>query len=343
MRAVTEVMARMSREQLAAEYAPALGAYINGAGEAALTRAYEIGRKAVSNGLGVLELAMVHHEALRQIMSCQGREGGRDLVPAASVFFTESLSHFEMTLRLDEALREAKAAAEEANRELESFSYSVAHDLRAPLRSIDGFSQALLEDCAGQLSADGTRYLQYVRESTERMSHLIEDLLSLSRVSRIELARAPVDLALLSRKVLDRLRARDPDRKAEIVIPKELTADCDPRLMTAALENLLGNAWKFTSRRALARIELGTEAGRRPTVFFIRDNGAGFDMARAKKLFGVFQRLHSTDEFEGTGIGLATVQRIIRRHGGRVWAEAMVDRGATFFFTLQQTRPDASA
>lgn len=255
--------------------------------------------------------------------------------------FAQGLCKYR-AMRADE-YRAALLAAEEATRELEALTYSISHDLRAPLRSIEGFSQALQEDCAGQLSADGERYLQYVRESTRRMSRLIDDLLALSRLSRMELARAPVDVALLAREVLERLRAREPQRNVDVLVPRELIAQCDPHLILTVLESLLGNAWKFTRHRPLARIELGTEPGRCPTVFFVRDNGVGFDMAHAKKLFGVFQRLHSAQEFDGTGIGLACVQRIIRRHGGRVWAQALVDRGATFYFTLERAAADASA
>jgi len=238
--------------------------------------------------------------------------------------------------RAEEALRHAKAAVEGASRELEAFSYSVAHDLRAPLRSIDGFSQALLEDCADRLNADGKRYLKHVRESAQQMGELIDDLLNLSRVTRAELRRERVDLSELARAVLVKLQESQPDRRVEVVVHDGLIAQADPRLLDVALTNLLGNAWKFTGKRASARIELAVKAGERPPVYLVRDNGAGFDAAYAGKLFGVFQRLHAAHEFEGTGIGLATVQRIVGRHGGRVWAEGEVDRGATFYFTLEE-------
>jgi light-regulated signal transduction histidine kinase (bacteriophytochrome) len=233
-------------------------------------------------------------------------------------------------------LRRATAAAEQANKELESFSYSVAHDLRAPLRSMDGFSQALLEDYETRLDEEGKMYLHRVRESAQQMARLIDDLLALSRVSREQIHREPVDLSDLARKVLDRLQNEQPDRAVEIVIAPEVPAFADLRLMAIVLGNLLGNAWKFTSRRPGARIEFGAlpEEGR--SVYFVRDNGAGFDMTYIGKLFGVFQRLHSPREFEGTGIGLVIVQRIIHRHGGRIWAEGAVDRGATFYFTLEE-------
>lgn len=231
-------------------------------------------------------------------------------------------------------LRDSQQQAQIANRELEAFSYSVAHDLRAPLRSIDGFSLALLEDYGAALDDEGKRYLAFVRESAQRMAALIDDLLALSRVSRSELRCERMDLSALARSVVARLRQTHPDRKVEVTIEDGLTDEGDERLLGVVLENLIGNAWKFTARRDRARIEIGAHAVDGHRAYFVRDNGAGFDMAFAPKLFGVFQRLHATTEFEGTGIGLATVQRVIRRHDGHVWADGEVDRGATFSFTL---------
>jgi DNA-binding response OmpR family regulator len=253
----------------------------------------------------------------------------------------------EQLLRAEYEANEARSALSEAearaalaeelelkNEELESFSYSVAHDLRAPLRSIDGFSLALLEEFGETLDDDGRQYLKYVRESAQHMARLIDDLLALSRVTRGEVERDDADLSSIARSVTSRITRANPERAVEFVIPGELVANCDPRLLTIVFENLIGNAWKFTGKRADARIEIGVMPGA-PRTYFVRDNGAGFDMAYAGKLFGVFQRLHSAAEFEGTGIGLVTVQRIIRRHGGRIWAEGEIDRGATFFFTLE--------
>jgi signal transduction histidine kinase len=239
--------------------------------------------------------------------------------------------------RAEEALRHAKTVAEMANKELEAFSYSVAHDLRAPLRSIDGFSQALLEDCGDRLDRYGKDYLQRVRQSAQGMGRIIDDLLNLSRVTRTEIRRETVNLSELARSVFARLEEAQPDREVELLIEDGLTVQADPRLLEVVLTNLIGNAWKFTGGRALGRIEFAARAGGCPQTYFVRDNGAGFDTKYADKLFGPFQRLHSAHEFEGTGIGLATVQRIVRRHGGRVWAEAEVDRGATFFFTLEES------
>jgi PAS domain S-box-containing protein len=228
----------------------------------------------------------------------------------------------------------AREAAESANEELEAFSYSVAHDLRAPLRAIDGFSQALEEDCADKLDAEDRKNLERVRAAAIRMSQLIEGLLGLSRLGRGEAVRERVDLTRLAEQSLSRLREAHPERRVECVVEEGLAAEGDPRLLAAALDNLLGNAWKFTSKVAHAQIEIGRRVAEGHPAFFVCDNGAGFDQAYAHKLFGVFQRLHAATEFEGSGIGLATVQRIVRRHGGRIWAEGEVGRGATFYFTL---------
>jgi light-regulated signal transduction histidine kinase (bacteriophytochrome) len=325
------------REAVARAYASALDAYLSGEGEAALARAYELGRGAALQGIGVLEMAMMHHEALVHIVSKYPQQPA--IIRQAAQFFAEGLAPFEMTLRADVALRHAKAAADAANLELESFSYSVAHDLRAPLRGIDGFSYMLLEHYTGRLDDRGRKYLGHIRESVKRMGQLIDDLLALSRVTRADLRRTRVDLSDLARTVVRQLQAAD-NRAVECLFQPNVWAVGDARLLHTALENLLGNAWKFTRRSADARIEFGAETTSRPTVYFVRDNGAGFDMAYAAKLFGVFQRLHSFEEFEGTGIGLATVQRIVKRHGGRIWAEGAVDRGASFYFTLEEGESD---
>jgi light-regulated signal transduction histidine kinase (bacteriophytochrome) len=236
----------------------------------------------------------------------------------------------------EEKLKQYAVALEGANSELESFSYSVAHDLRAPLRGIDGFSQALLEDHADKLDEEGKKYLRFVREAAQHMADLIDDLLALSRVTRSELHREVVDLSALARASITRLQRSQPDRRVEFVIQEGLGGEGDRRLLTVVLDNLFGNAWKFTGKRDEARIEFGATSNDGAPVYFVRDNGAGFDMAFASKLFGVFQRLHAANEFEGTGIGLATVRRVVSRHGGRVWAEGEINRGATFFFTLYE-------
>ncbi len=222
----------------------------------------------------------------------------------------------------------------DANKELEAFSYSVSHDLRAPLRAIDGFSDALLTEYGAHFDDQGRYYVERVRAGTQRMAQLIDDLLSLSRITRASLSHDRVDLTAIGAKVLSELGLRDPARKVEVRIADGLAGRGDSRLVKVLFENLLGNAWKFTSKVPEARIDVGSESRGGETVFFVRDNGAGFDMAYASKLFEPFQRLHTPAEFEGTGIGLATVHRVVKRHGGRIWAQAEPNRGATFFFTL---------
>jgi PAS domain S-box-containing protein len=234
----------------------------------------------------------------------------------------------------EQALAAAKEHAEKTSREYEAFSYSVAHDLRAPLRALDGLSQRLVARHADGLDGTGLDYLRRIGESAQYMARLIDSLLRLARLSNRELVYETVDLSVLAAEAIDRLRRESPERTADIVIQPGLSVHGDRGLLNIVFENLLGNAWKFSRNQPRARIEFAqTEAGEEP-VYFIRDNGAGFDMAYAAKLFGVFQRLHNASEFEGTGIGLVTVQRIVGRHGGRVWAEGVPRHGATFYFTL---------
>jgi two-component system NtrC family sensor kinase len=224
------------------------------------------------------------------------------------------------------------------NIELEAFSYSVSHDLRAPLRSIDGFSKLLLDDYADKLDAKGQDFLRIVRESAQRMGELIDDLLLLSRVGRADLSRDKIDLSDIARGVSEELNKKDPDRRVKWCIEDQLLVEADSGLMRVAFDNLLGNSWKFTAKVSAPRIEVGTEQQEGVAVFFVRDNGAGFNMEYAEKLFSPFQRLHTELEFAGTGIGLATVHRIVDRHGGRIWADSAVDHGATFYFTIPPAR-----
>ncbi|UJS18355.1 MAG: PAS domain S-box protein [Candidatus Jettenia sp.] len=221
-----------------------------------------------------------------------------------------------------------------ANKELEAFCYSVSHDLRAPLRGIDGFSKALIEDYTDTLDEQGKNYLHRIRVASQRMGQLINDLLNLSRITRSEMRRKEVDLSAMVKTLALELREKQPERRIEFIVADELIANGDPQLLRIAMENLLNNAWKFTKTCMHAKIEFGFTRRNGNLVYFIRDNGAGFDMAYIDKLFAAFQRLHSSSEFEGTGIGLATVQRIIHRHGGQIWAEGEVNKGATFYFTL---------
>lgn len=221
--------------------------------------------------------------------------------------------------------------------ELEAFSYSVSHDLRAPLRALDGFSLALIEDYSDVLDADGLTYLQRVRAAAQHMGQLIDDLLMLSRVTRAEMRRSRVDLSEIATATVAELHAGEPKRQVVVVVKAGLTARGDAHLLGIVLQNLIGNAWKFSARHDTARIEVGEKRIAGERVFFVRDDGAGFDMRYAGKLFGAFQRLHTIDEFPGTGIGLATVQRIVHRHGGRVWAEGEVEKGAVVYFTVPWT------
>lgn len=237
---------------------------------------------------------------------------------------------------LEQRVRDYAAKAEAATHELEGFCYSVSHDLRAPLRSIDGFTHALMESYAGSLDEVGREYLQRVRAASQRMGQLIDDLLHLSRVGRREMHVQEVNLSDLAVAVLRDLQNAEPARRVEVIITPELHGRGDERLLKIALENLLGNAWKFTSKTEKARIEFGraTKDGR--AAFYVRDNGAGFDMTYADKLFTPFARLHSPSEFPGSGIGLAIVQRIINRHGGRLWAEGKPGAGATVWFAVPE-------
>jgi light-regulated signal transduction histidine kinase (bacteriophytochrome) len=228
---------------------------------------------------------------------------------------------------------------EATNRELEAFSYSVSHDLRAPLRAIDGFSRILLSDYADRLDDTGRDRLERVRRAAQHMGTLIDDLLKLSRVTRTELKHEQVDLSALAGEVAEELRKQAPERSVHFTISPGLVANGDRGLLRIVLDNLLGNAWKFTGGRAEARIDLGVTPHAGQPAYVVSDNGAGFDMAYADKLFGVFQRLHDVSEFPGTGIGLATVQRIIHKHGGRIWAESEPGKGTHFYFTLEPEVP----
>ncbi len=237
---------------------------------------------------------------------------------------------------LERRVMERTAQLEAANKELEAFSYSVSHDLRAPLRSIDGFSQALLEDYTEKLDMQGKDYLARVRGASQRMSQLIDDMLILSRVTRREMKSETVDLSALSNSIAAELTKAQPERQVEFIIAPGLVINGDGELLRAMLENLLGNAWKFTSKHACGKIEFGVSEYEGKPAYFVRDDGVGFDMAYADKLFKAFQRLHGSNEFPGTGIGLATVKRIIQRHGGEIWAKGEVGKGATFYFNFDK-------
>lgn len=241
----------------------------------------------------------------------------------------------ELELRVEQRTKELEAS----NKELEAFSYSVSHDLRAPLRTIDGFSLALKEDFSHCLNEEGQDYISRVRGGVQRMGTLIDALLQLSRVSRSEVQREKVDLSQMSKLVFDELKGADAASKAQFTAKPDLQMEADPRLMRIAMENLIGNAIKYSSRTESPQIEFGSDVREGQTVYFIRDNGAGFDMQYVDRLFTAFQRLHGDRDFKGSGIGLATVSRIIRRHHGTIWAESEVGKGATFYFTLEAAGP----
>jgi len=240
----------------------------------------------------------------------------------------------ELNQELEKRVRERTAQLEAANKELEAFSYSVSHDLRTPLITIQAFSRILIEKYGSRLDAKGQRFLGAIQKSTKQMDQLINDLLALSRLKRQEFEVAEIDMGDLAQGVFEELKAINPGRKLNLVISNPPKGMGDPSMIRQVFVNLLSNAIKFTRKREAALIEIGGTINDKEATFFVKDNGVGFDMAEAEKLFGVFQRLHSADEYEGTGVGLAIVQRIITRHGGRVWAEGKLDEGAVFYFTL---------
>jgi light-regulated signal transduction histidine kinase (bacteriophytochrome) len=329
------------------DYAASLRAYLDDPDESALAAAYALGRAALDNGVGITQVVGAHAEALGLVL-----DGG----PAAALsmrsisFLVECLAPLEMAHQgfmeanqslqrlnadLEQRVRERTRQLEEANGELKSFAYSVSHDLRGPVRAIHGFSQVILEDCAPLLDDAGRLAFERIQANALRMERLIDDMLHLAQVSREQLTPGPADLSVLAKEVVAELRERQPDRQIDVRIADGLVADADPDLMRIALTNLLSNAFKFTGRQPAPRIDFASETQGEEVVYYIRDNGAGFDMAYLDNIFRPFERLHSQEEFPGTGIGLATVHRAVRMHGGRIWAEASVDRGATFFFTLK--------
>jgi len=287
----------------------------------------------------------VYRETAKMGLLNEGRISDIYVAVTASPLEYEGRSFVLLIIEDISELKKAEAALssrteqlEEANKELEAFSYAVAHDLRAPLRAISGFGKALLEDFSGKLDGKGIDYLERITSAARRMSQLIDDLLKLSRLHYSGVNYQIVDLSAIAAEIASGLRNSDPGRNAEFLLAGGISTYGDASLLRAALENLFANAWKFTSRTPRAIIEFGVDGQDGDPVYFVRDNGAGFDMAYAEKLFKPFQRLHSHEEFPGTGIGLATVHRIIRRHSGKIWAEGDMGKGAVVYFTLGKTK-----
>jgi light-regulated signal transduction histidine kinase (bacteriophytochrome) len=275
---------------------------------------------------------MFRYFSRERSLRLETEETARNLAVARVEVERKAEEVHQLNLTLEERVRQRTAELEATNRELEAFSYSVSHDLRAPLRTIDGFSLALEEDYTDAVDATGRDYIKRVRTGVQRMGQLIDSLLQLSRITRAEIAREPVDMSALGESVVANLRDENPDRTLDILVDPKMQVDADPKLLRVALENLLGNAVKFTSKVEHPTIHFGFDANQQ--AYFVRDNGAGFDMYYKDKLFNAFNRLHGDKDFKGSGIGLATVARVIRRHHGKIWADAQVNRGATFYFTL---------
>jgi light-regulated signal transduction histidine kinase (bacteriophytochrome) len=340
----------VDRRTLASAFAESLAAYLSTPDESVLSRAYDIGRRAINDGVGLLDITLMYQDAIH-LLGQQANWSQREFERAAE-FLVEVVAPFEMTIRgyreanerlqslaqrLEEQnleLMKATAAAEAANKDLEAFSYSVSHDLRSPVQHIEGFSELLMDEHASELPPNALDYVTTIRRSAGNMAQMIEDLLNLARLDRQHLLRERVDLNTIASDVIGELQQDVGGRSVEWDIGTLPIVSCDSGLMKLVFTNLLSNALKYTRNRERAVIRIGQRFDGATTACFVQDNGAGFDQLDAGKLFGVFQRLHRSDEFEGTGVGLATVERIIRKHGGRIWAEAVRGEGATFCFTL---------
>jgi signal transduction histidine kinase len=256
------------------------------------------------------------------------------LIEALANTTAVAMENVQVYTELEQRVHDRTIELEAVNKELETFSYSVSHDLKSPLRSINGFSQVLRESAADKLDEDEKNYLHFICDNTKRMGELIEALLQLSKLNRTELCYQKVNLSQMAEEIISDYRMQDPKREVDVIIQPDIVAEGDLQLLRAAMDNLLGNAWKYSSKKEKAYIEVGIQPSETGSAFYVRDNGAGFDLERASKLFGPFQRFHSASDFQGTGIGLATVARIIARHHGKIWAESELGKGATFYFTL---------
>jgi light-regulated signal transduction histidine kinase (bacteriophytochrome) len=331
-------------EQIRETYLSLVNSALSETNEAILHRAYEFGRNAVDSKLGILEVTDAYVSALVEILQQTSPESAR-AIEATRELLSTSLSPFEMThrgyrdsiLRLKEMNKDLEQQAKDlkaANQELEAFSYTVSHDVRSPIGGIESLAEIMLEDYGKQLDEQGRAYLSEMSASARKTLELVEGLLSLSQFGRQELVRSDVDLSHMARMIIRDLQKENTVRQVTVSIADGLIAQGDQKLLYAVMSNLLGNAWKYTSHQKNAKIEFGVFEKDRKSIYFVKDNGAGFDMKLAAKLFAPFQRLHSASQFQGSGIGLATVQRIIERHGGQIWAEAQVGQGASFYFTL---------
>ena len=318
-----------------AAYRLSLRDCLEGAGEVALQRGYELGRQAIRDNLGVMDLVSIQRSALLELLA--DAESVNDCIHIAKSsqdLFTECLAPFELTHRGFLEVESLNNKLEAANRELESFSYSVSHDLRAPLRAIDGYSRMILKKQGNDFNEETRRQFTSIRNNVETMGHLIDDLLVFSRMGKQRMSKTSLDMEKMIKDVWQNLLIIHPHRNMTLRMEGIQPGMGDRSLIREVFSNLLGNAVKFTENRDVTLIETGSHVQDGEIVYYIRDNGVGFDMKYHDKLFGVFQRLHNANEYEGTGIGLALVQRIINRHGGSVWAEGEVDKGATFFFAL---------
>ncbi len=324
--------------QFETAYGKSLQACLSGAGEVALRHGYELGRRALREGLGVMDVVSIHRKVLRRLLEgASTADDCRQIVQASHDLFAECLAPFELTHRGFLEAESLNSQLEAANRELESFSYSVSHDLRAPLRAIDGYSRMILRKQGERFDDETLRQFGMIRNNVQTMGQLIDDLLAFSRLGKQEMSKTSLDMEVLINDVWQNLLAANPGRNMTLHIREIRPGMGDRSLLREVFSNLLGNAVKFTRNREMARIEVGSCVKDHETVYHIRDNGVGFDMKYHDRLFGVFQRLHGSADYEGTGIGLALVQRIIHRHGGRIWAESKPDEGACFYFTLPRT------
>jgi light-regulated signal transduction histidine kinase (bacteriophytochrome) len=330
-----------------ADYAANLRAYLDDPDESALAAAYALGRAVLDNGTGITDVVAAHAQALESVL---GAEPAAEMSVRSLSFLAECLAPLEMAHRgfmeanralqrvnvdLEQRVQERTRRLEEANEDLGSFAYSVSHDLRAPVRAIHEFSQIVLDDYAPMLDDAGRLALDRIEANANRMGQLIDEILHLAQISRDQLSISSVNLSAMAKEIVAELREQQPDRQLDVRIADHLLAEADPDLVRTVLTNLLSNAVKFTASQPAPLIDFASETQGDDIVYYARDNGAGFDMTYVDKLFRPFERLHSQENFPGTGIGLATVQRAIRKHGGRIWAEAEVNRGATFFFTLK--------